>query len=130
MKQKTKELRVAIILGVLAIAVVLYLEIRGTLAEVYGKEVIAIVVELPESCRSPIMKVQYIDDTYRMRITRKACREGEYHPGNYVTLKYYEPLDKMVWPKEWKPASSMLPLVIIIVIAGMIWLGIRQEKKN
>lgn len=129
MKQKTKELPIAIVLGLLTISIVLYLEIRETLAELYGKEVIAIVVALPENCRRPFLKVHYNDDTYRMRITRRACREGAYHPGNNVTLKYYVPLDKMVWPKEWKPASSLLPLVIIVVIGTMIWLGIRQEKK-
>lgn len=106
-----------------------YLFARETLAEYYGKEVAAIVVDSHRGSKGNAnISVWYKYDNYSLTLPAAEYNNNKYGNGDEVIVKYYEPLDFMVWPNQ--PGTGYNIVLLILLSIALIYLYRRSGKKD
>lgn len=106
-----------------------YLFARETLAEYYGKEVVAIVVDAHRGSKGNAnISVWYKYDNYSLTIPAAEYDNNKYGNGDEIIAKYYEPLDFMVWPNQPGTGYNLVLLILFSIV--LIYQYRRSGKKG
>ncbi len=116
-------------IGIPLVLFLAYLFARETLAANYGEELSVIVVDSHKGSRGNTnISVRFKDDYYSLRISGSAYNYHTYGIGEYVNVKYYAPLDFMVWAYE--PVTRTNTILLILLSVALIYRYRSLRKKN
>ena len=106
-----------------------FLFAREMLAKYYGKEVAAVVVDSHRGSKGNAnISVWYKYDNYSLTIPAAEYDNNTYSNGDEVIVKYYAPLDFMVWPNQSGTGYNIVLLILLSIV--LIYRYRRSGKKD